>query len=313
MLFLFRDKAWTGVLGEPLLGIGRMRFEAKERGMENTIDVRRFSLPAWVSLAVLVFSIGIVLLMFQEKYALYLLIAGLSILSYTIVRWFSLVVWGDYSEGVDRSFLTSMIWFIFIVFILFWVFFLILLYVRFWVLPLLSGFVKTQAMTQDLLLPVFKESWPMLPVPDPSKIRVPGVVMLSEGIPVISTSVLLCSGLSATISHHALIHKKNRQSFFWLLVTVSLGCVFLGLQSMMYFCNYQGFIQSGVYGNVFFLMASFHGLHVLIASAVLMVILMRMGKGVFTRSAVFAFEAAVWYWHFLDLVWLLLFVFVYWI
>ena len=151
--------------------------------------------------------------------------------------------------------------------------------------------------------------------PDPNMVTPPKMVMSVRGIPAFNTAVLLLSGVTITISHFYIIRDKIVSARRWMLTTVLLGCLFLFMQLIEYGHAYQNGLtfSSGIYGNIFFMMTGFHGLHVLIGSIILSVIYVRMRLGHFSQSSHFAFEAAAWYWHFVDVVWLALFVFVYWI
>jgi len=134
------------------------------------------------------------------------------------------------------------------------------------------------------------------------------------GLPLINTLLLLTSGLTCTLAHHA-IRVGNRSKFvLWLLATVSLGFLFVGLQALEYYEAYAHLnlkMSSGIYGSTFFLLTGFHGFHVSMGAIILLVVMFRGMKSHFTQTNHFAFEAAAWYWHFVDVVWLGLFIFVY--
>ena len=128
--------------------------------------------------------------------------------------------------------------------------------------------------------------------------------------------ILLTSGFTLTVAHHALKAGHRGQLKLWLLLTVVLGCTFLGFQAYEYMHAYSELnlkLSSGVYGLTFFMLTGFHGAHVTIGAIMLTVMLGRAFRGHFTPDHHFAFEAAAWYWHFVDVVWLLLFVLVYWL
>jgi cytochrome c oxidase subunit 3 len=131
------------------------------------------------------------------------------------------------------------------------------------------------------------------------------------GIPFINTCILLTSGGTLTIAHHALKHGKRGQLAFWLFVTLALGFTFLGLQAHEYGEATFGF-KDGIYPSVFYMATGFHGFHVLCGSIFLLVCLFRSLRGDFTPEQHVGFEAAAWYWHFVDVVWIFLFVCVYW-
>jgi len=139
--------------------------------------------------------------------------------------------------------------------------------------------------------------------------------MAAFGIPALNTAILLTSGITLTIAHHGLKAGHRGVLKFWLFMTIVLGFTFLGFQAYEYHHAYAEMglkLSSGVYGSTFFMLTGFHGLHVTIGAIMLTVMLFRVMKGHFTADHHFAFEASSWYWHFVDVVWLLLFVLVYW-
>ncbi|HFB55021.1 MAG TPA: cytochrome c oxidase subunit 3, partial [Hellea balneolensis] len=136
-------------------------------------------------------------------------------------------------------------------------------------------------------------------------------------IPIMNTLVLLLSGTTVTWAHHALIKGDRKSASHGLILTVLLGLFFIYLQGIEYTESFHerlsdGFwLDSNVYGSAFFLATGFHGLHVLIGAIFLFVIWLRLINGGMTSKQHFGFEAAAWYWHFVDVVWLFLFTFVY--
>ena len=249
-----------------------------------------------------------------------LVLMGLITLGYMLYAWFSLVIHENRTvlandEVLDRSMRWSMVWFIFTEVMFFAAFFGVLFYIRTWALPQLSGLVESKVMTHRLLWPSFEASWPLATTPDPGLVKPPGMVMPAAGIPVLNTVILLLSGLTITLSHHQLIKAQMKKALRWLNITVALGALFLFLQAVEYGHAYANglTLSSGIYGNIFFMMTGFHGLHVLLGSIIIFIVGQRMRKGHFSANEHFAFEAAAWYWHFVDVVWLALFVFVYWI
>jgi cytochrome c oxidase subunit 3 len=135
-------------------------------------------------------------------------------------------------------------------------------------------------------------------------------------IPTINTALLLTSGVTLTFAHHALKDNKRGATAFWLAATVLLGVVFMGFQVFEYMHAYKDLnlkLTSGIFGSTFFMLTGFHGFHVTIGAIMLFVVLIRVLKGHFTPENHFAFEGAAWYWHFVDVVWLGLYVIVYWL
>lgn len=131
------------------------------------------------------------------------------------------------------------------------------------------------------------------------------------GVPLLNTVILLSSGLRVTWAHHALIAGDHPQVKLSLRITVFLGFYFTLLQALEYAEASFAFSDSA-YGSTFFLATGFHGLHVLVGTAFLGTCLFRLRKGRFSHSHHFGFEAAAWYWHFVDVVWLFLYLIIYW-
>ena len=140
--------------------------------------------------------------------------------------------------------------------------------------------------------------------------------MSAWGIPAINTAILLSSGVTITIAHWGVLKNRRVQMITAQLATILLGIAFLCLQAHEYWEAYSLLnlkLSAGIYGTTFFMLTGFHGLHVTIGTIMLIVILWRMLKGDFNSQEHFGFEAASWYWHFVDVIWLILFVFVYWL
>ena len=276
-------------------------------------------LPIIGSIAFLVLMLGVGNWLHGDSSAVIFIAMGFCLLIGMVVSWFAVVIEEGksvYAEDKhnDRSFRIGMIWFIFTEIAFFLAFFGVLFYIRAWALPQLSGDVASKIMTHKLLWPNFSYSWPVMNNPDPL-IVAPRAAMAAAGIPAINTLILLLSGVTITVSHHYLLKEKQKGALFWLIATIILGCTFLYMQGIEYGHAFsQGLtLSSGIYGNIFFMMTGFHGLHVMIGSVILVVVACRMNRGDFSKKAHFAFEASAWYWHFVDVVWLALFVFVYWI
>ena len=241
---------------------------------------------------------------------------GLAILAFMLFGWFSQVVnesqSGAYNEQVDRSFRLGMMWFIFSEVMFFAAFFGALLYVRQWAGPWLSG-EGNNAMTNELLWKGYEYAWP---TNGPGSVGGAFEAMPAWGIPAINTLILLSSGLTVTWAHWGLKKDNRKQLILGLLLTVALGFLFVTLQAYEYGHAYHEMnlkLTTGIYGSTFFMLTGFHGLHVTIGAIMLLVMLLRSMKGHFTAKHHFAFEAAAWYWHFVDVVWLGLFIFVYWL
>lgn len=249
----------------------------------------------------------------------YLLFVGGCILITMMVGWFGTVIResqaGLYNTTqMDRSFRWGMLWFIFSELCFFGVFFGALFYSRSFVVPWLGGWGSGE-MTHILLWPGFHGGWPVYHNPDPSSFVAPKSVMDTWGIPALNTLILLSSGVTITIAHWGLVRKDRLQLIVFQIFTVLLGITFLCMQAHEYGEAYmdKGLkLSSGIYGTTFFMLTGFHAIHVTLGTIMLCVILGRILKGHFTPEHQFAFEAVSWYWHFVDVVWLGLFIFVYW-
>jgi cytochrome c oxidase subunit 3 len=152
--------------------------------------------------------------------------------------------------------------------------------------------------------------------PDNVKFAGPSEVIPATGLPAWNTAILLTSSVTVTFAHHALRAGHRKPLIMWLAATVILGCIFLVLQAEEYIHAYTELgltMGSGIYGSTFFMLTGFHGFHVTMGTTMLFIILIRSIKGHFTAEKHFAFEAVAWYWHFVDVVWLGLFIFVYWL
>ncbi|VVE36328.1 cytochrome c oxidase subunit 3 [Pandoraea anhela] len=214
---------------------------------------------------------------------------------------------GLYGRRIDVSYRWGMSWFIFSEVMFFAAFFGALFYARTLAMPWLGD------LDNKLLWPDFTAVWPNT---GPAGVVDAFETMGPWPIPTLNTALLLTSGVTLTISHHALRANHRGSAIFWLFATVVLGFVFLGFQAYEYHHAYSELnlkLTSGVYGSTFFLLTGFHGFHVMLGAIMLCVMLIRLMKGHFTPDHHFGFEGAAWYWHFVDVVWLGLYVVVYWL
>ncbi len=244
---------------------------------------------------------------------------GLAIVLIMVCGWFATVIneseSGRYDEQVDRSFRWSMGWFIFSEVMFFAAFFGALFYARIYAVPWLGG-EGEKAATHGLLWPSFNAVWPLITLPDSSGFTLAKKPMGAWGLPAINTLILLSSAWTLTWAHWGLKRNDRRRLIGWLTLTVLLGLSFLVCQAMEYVHAYDELnlkLSSGIYGTTFYMLTGFHGVHVTLGATMLIVVLLRSLRGHFTPDRHFAFEAVAWYWHFVDVVWLGLFVFVYWL
>ena len=245
-----------------------------------------------------------------------MMIMGLVVFIIMLAGWFSLQAMeseaGMYNTQVGISYRMGMMWFIFSEIMFFAVFFGTLWYTRNLSVPWLGGIGDGPGRaTHDTLWPAFEAVWP---TNGPGDIGGEFEPMGTWGLPFLNTLILLTSGVTCTWAHHGLLAKKRDQLIKGLIATVALGFLFVTFQAFEYHEAYSEMgltLGSGIYGSTFFMLTGFHGFHVCVGAIILSVVLFRSWKGHFKPENHFAFEAAAWYWHFVDVVWLGLFIFVY--
>jgi cytochrome c oxidase subunit 3 len=286
--------------------------------------------PIVSSLAIFIMAIGFASMMQGSGGGTPILLVGAALMIFVMFGWFRAVinesVSGKYNSQVDLSFRWGMSWFIFSEVMFFAAFFGALFYVRMYSVPWLGG---GDPGTQDLLWPTFNAEWPLMNPPGAEHINaktgfafadplfdIPKHVVSAWGIPALNTIILLSSGLTVTWAHWGLKKQNRGQLILGLLATVILGFLFIGFQAYEYGHAIEELnltLSSGIYGSTFYMLTGFHGLHVTLGATMLTVILFRAMVGHFSEHNHFAFEAVAWYWHFVDVVWLGLFIFVYWL
>ncbi|MBV8741294.1 MAG: cytochrome c oxidase subunit 3 [Sinobacteraceae bacterium] len=247
-------------------------------------------------------------------------IPGAALLIFMFFGWFSTVIdenqRGIYNLQVDHSFRMGMMWFIFSEVMFFAAFFGALFYARTLSVPWLGG-QGVKMFTNFVLWPQYEGSWPTNgPAHVGGRADSSFNVIPAFSLPAVNTAILLTSGVTVTIAHHALRAGQRSTLAVFLALTFLLGFCFVGLQAHEYGEAYRELglrLSTGIYGSTFFMLTGFHGLHVTIGAIMLLVIWLRVLRGHFTPDRHFAFEAVAWYWHFVDVVWLGLFIFVYWL
>lgn len=242
---------------------------------------------------------------------------GMVVWLVTLFQWFSDAIaeseGGLYGHRVDLSYRWSMSWFIFSEVMFFGAFFTALWWARAHSVPALGS------LDNALLWPDFKAVWPSLAAgvtASPANIIEPFETMTPFWLPTINTALLLSSGVTLTVAHHALLDNRRGRTVAFMWLTVLLGIIFLTVQGYEYFHAYSELnlkLTSGIYGSTFYMLTGFHGFHVLIGTLMLLAITLRLQKGHFSADKHFGFEGAAWYWHFVDVVWLGLYVLVYWL
>jgi cytochrome c oxidase subunit 3 len=277
--------------------------------------------PFYGSVTLFILMAGAVMTLESASNGSYVLAAGFLMLFGLFFGWFGTVIKeneaGIFNMQVDRSFRMGMSWFIFSEVMFFAAFFGALFYARQLALPWLSG-EGAKHLTNALLWPKFEGGWPSN---GPAALGSSGAGSTFEtipalGVPLLNTAILLTSGVTITIAHHALRAKNRAVLNIFLLATVLLGGLFVFLQAREYHEAYTELgltLGTGIYGSTFFMLTGFHGFHVTIGTLMLLVIWFRTMNGHFTPERHFGFEGVAWYWHFVDVVWLGLYIFVYWL
>lgn len=244
--------------------------------------------PIIASLGALMFTVGMVLFMHRFLGGGWLVITGLSTIVYVMFTWWRDIIREatfeeQHTAVVQRGLRLGMILFIISEIMFFFAFF--------W------------AFFHSSLAPTFNIGgvWP------PQAIQ----VIQTSGIPLTNTFFLLSSGATVTWAHHAIIARAKKQAIIGLLLTILLASIFTFFQGLEYF-EAPFSISDSVFGSCFFLTTGFHGFHVFVGTIALIVALARIVINHFTSEHHFGFESAAWYWHFVDVVWLFLFVVVYW-
>ena len=273
--------------------------------------------PAAASLGLFFVILGASQWINGHEWGMYSLFAGLAGWAFVLFRWFSQSISesrsGQYGHKIDLSFRWSMSWFIFSEVMFFGAFFSALWWARAHSVPALGS------LDNSLLWPNFKAVWPSMAAgatASPGAIIEPFMTMTPFWLPTINTALLLSSGVTLTIAHHALLADNRGRTIAFMWMTVLLGLVFLFVQGYEYHHAYTEMnltLASGVYGSTFFMLTGFHGFHVFVGMLMLLFITLRLGKGHFDSKNHFGFEGAAWYWHFVDVVWLGLYMLVYWL
>jgi cytochrome c oxidase subunit 3 len=245
----------------------------------------------------------------------WIMMIGVAVVVFMLAGWFARVIAenqaGKYNSQVDTSFRMGMFWFIFSEVMFFSAFFGALFYARNMAIPWLGG-SSNNFFTNLFLWEGYESTWP---TSGPAQVGGEFEEMAPFGLPLINTAILLTSSITVTVAHHALQHGRRTMLNVFLALTFLLGFVFVYLQGVEYIHAYHEMnlkLSTGIYGSTFFMLTGFHGMHVTIGAIMLTVIWLRTMKGHFTPDNHFGFEAVAWYWHFVDVVWLGLYIFVYW-
>jgi cytochrome c oxidase subunit 3 len=251
-----------------------------------------------------------------SPWGMYSLLFGLVWWLVVLYQWFRDAIaeseGGLYGRKIDISYRWSMTWFIFSEVMFFGAFFTALWWARAHSVPALGNIENA------LIWPDFQAVWPSVmagATASPAGIVEPFQTMGPFWLPTINTALLLTSGVTLTIAHHAMQDGNRTKTIAFMWLTVLLGAIFLCVQGYEYFYAYSALnlrLDSGIFGSTFYMLTGFHGFHVFVGMLMLLFITLRLQKGHFTKERHFGFEGAAWYWHFVDVVWLGLYILVYW-
>ncbi|WP_312569282.1 cytochrome c oxidase subunit 3 [Comamonas sp.] len=272
--------------------------------------------PIWAAAGLFFVVLGAGMWVNGHQWGMWSFVFGLSWWLVVLFRWFREAAMeseqGLLGRKIDLSYRWSMSWFIFSEVMFFGAFFTALWWGRAHSVPALGS------LDNALLWPGFSAVWPSV---------MPGATASPAGtveafqtvgpfwLPTINTALLLTSGVTLTIAHHALRLGQRAKTVAWMWVTVLLGITFLCVQAYEYYHLYTDLnlkMSSGIFGSTFYLLTGFHGFHVFVGMLMLLFITLRLQSGHFTAERHFGFEGAAWYWHFVDVVWLGLYILVYW-
>ena len=249
----------------------------------------------------------------QDGYGSTVLTIGIIVMAVMLFGWFrdqiNESMQGLYNDQLGNSYKQGMSWFIFSEVMFFAAFFGALFYARVIAVPWLDG-ASNNVMTAEVLWPEFVAQWPLTKTPGGTETQAMGWY----GLPLINTVILVVSSVTCHFAHVGLEKDNRKQLTAWLGLTIILGCIFLYLHGAVYVHAYEQLgltLDSGIYGNTFYMLTGFHGMHVTLGTLMLIIMFLRVVKGHFTPDNHFAFQATSWYWHFVDVVWVCLFVVVY--
>ena len=280
-------------------------------------------LPFWASIGVvgMLAGLGSVIndhsMNLQQTWPWLFALVGTAIILSVVFYWFRQVITEShaqlYSPQMDTSFRLGMAWFIFSEVMFFAAFFGALFYTRTFAIPWLGG-EGAKGPVNELLWTEFIPAWPLFNNPNEYLFPGPDAIINPWHLPLLNTILLVTSSFTLTWAHHCLKAGQRGLLKFWMIVTIALGVTFLYFQVAEYIEAYKELgltLASGIYGSTFFMLTGFHGAHVTLGTLMLIIMTLRIFKGHFTGDKHFAFEATAWYWHFVDVVWLGLFIFVY--
>ncbi len=276
--------------------------------------------PIIGSIALFFIAIGIISWLHDNRTGTYFFFAGSLILSYMLWGWFAEVIKENrtvlYDDEQTRGlFRWGMFWFIISEIMFFAAFFGALFYARVLSVPWLAG-EGSGLITHIVLWPNFQDIWPVLNPPDPSKFVGAKGAFDPWRIPALNTLMIIASDISMTWAYWSLLKNRRGQMIAGQIITLICACIFIYLQVLEYgdaFNSKDLFLSSGIYGSTFFMLTGVHATHVIVGIIMVFVMLIRTIKGHFDPQHGFALAATSWYWHFIDFLWIAMFVFVYWL
>ena len=272
--------------------------------------------PIWAAAGLFFVILGAGMWINGHQWGMWSLLFGLAWWLVVLYRWFREAAHeserGLFGRKIDLSYRWSMSWFIFSEVMFFGAFFTALWWGRAHSVPELGN------LENSLLWPDFKAVWPSVQMGATASPAGTVEAFQTVGpfwLPTINTALLLTSGVTLTVAHHALQAGQRAKTITWMWATVVLGIIFLCVQGYEYYHLYTDLnlkLNSGIFGSTFYMLTGFHGFHVFVGMLMLLFITLRLQKGHFTAERHFGFEGAAWYWHFVDVVWLGLYIVVYW-
>jgi len=276
--------------------------------------------PIFGSIGLFLIAVGFVNWIHDNTVGPYIFLLGALVFSYMLYGWFAAVIKENQAglylnEQARSAFRWGMFWFIFTEAAFFITFFGVLFYTRVLSVPWLGG-AGTGELTHLILWPGFKGVWPVIHTPNPAKFLGPTSGLDPWGVPVLNTLALLLSDVAITWGYWGQLKGRRHQLNIGLAITLILSVTFIWLQVIEYgnaYFNKHLMMSSGIYGATFYMLTGVHATHVIAGIIMLLVLLGRSFKGHFDTKNNFAIGAISWYWHFIDVLWIALFIFVYWV
>lgn len=276
--------------------------------------------PIVGAIGLFLIAIGIVNWIHQNSIGPWLFLLGACVMAFMLFGWFYDVVQENmttlrHDRQTRISYRWGMFWFIFAELMFFGVFFGALFYIRMFSVPWLAG-EGSGRITHLLLWPNFQNLWPVFAPPNPGLFSGPKTVFDPWQLPALNTIILICADAAMTWAYWAVLKSSRWQLIVGQVLAIILSICFLLLQVHEYGVAYtqKGLMfNSGIYGSTFFMLTGVHATHVIVGIVIVLALLYRSIRGHFDKDHAFAIAATSWYYHFIDVLWIALFIFVYWI